>query len=303
MGVWHFGEGVTACLPREISADKHVPESSFSGTHLAGAAHLTGRGPHQLHKNVRTSWTEPTAAFGPGGLLVVPAYNVDRWRCLCMSHSGIGNLSPPQTRLLWRLKRSWSQQQKYGCSSRRDWEMRSSEPQAQSHMLMLFHLQVPPTSHSTPTTITLLLLLLDCNRDYENTIFSRITISIVHFKPHICLWFMTLKYFLDSEILWVGEREEGRSPRKYWHFISTLKRKGNDDIITSTEGALVNLCLRKKHQIFTNPRAFLTFISKALWYATSALLVGFQSGITCNTRIWMLDDYPRPIFPHYCLIS
>lgn len=92
--------GLTVWLPREISADKHFPEFSFSGTQLTGAAHLTGRGPHQLQKKVRTSLMDPAAAFGPGGLLVIPAYNVGRWRCLCISHSDKGNLSPPQTRLL-----------------------------------------------------------------------------------------------------------------------------------------------------------------------------------------------------------
>lgn len=97
-------------------------------------------------------------------------------------------------------------------------------------------------------------------------------------------WCESLKYELDSEIM-RGEEEAARSPLEYWYFISTFKQKLNDDIITPTEDTLVHLCFITEHQILASPSSLLSFISKALWYATSALLEGFQSEFTCNTRI------------------
>lgn len=86
---------------------------------------------------------------------LVPACNDGRWRPLCISHSGAGNFSPPQTIRPEHRRRSWRQEPSDLCSSQRDGQMRRSQPEAPSHTWTLFPSQATPDVHSTPIrTIT-----------------------------------------------------------------------------------------------------------------------------------------------------
>lgn len=122
-------------LPLRDTADWHSPPDWTWPTPAAG-----GR------QNIRDVARRRRRRSVPAVRPLVPACNVGRRRPLCISHSGAGNFSPPQTIPLEHRKRSWRQKASDWCSSQGGRQRRRPP----SYTWTLFPLQATPDFRSTP---------------------------------------------------------------------------------------------------------------------------------------------------------